>query len=132
VPYTGNPVAVLSDAVRFKLGDTTSPYLFTDDEITYLLSEGGNNATLAALKGAEQLVARFAGLVDKTVGDLSISYSQKQAQYTALVEQLRKLYDISGAPPYCGGISITDKTAKYGERDRVAPQFYRGLHTRDE
>ncbi len=127
MPYTGNPASVPADAVRFKLGDTTSPYLFSDSEVSYLLSEASANVDAAALAGAEQLAARFASMVDKTVGDLSIKYSQRSKQYLAIAERLRTSLSISGAPPFCGGISRADKKSRYENTDAVPAQFTRDM-----
>lgn len=129
MPYTGNPANSAADELRFKLGDITSPHLFSDAEISYLLASAQDSVPAAAVAGADQLTARFASLCDKTVGDLSIKYSQRAKQYSELARKLRQDLSITSAAPFCGGISISDKTRRYGDRDKVPPQFYRDLHT---
>ena len=53
--YTGNPGSVPVDAVRLYLGDTTSPFLLTDEEIGFFLVASRAVALSAAALGAEAL-----------------------------------------------------------------------------
>lgn len=75
--YTGNPATVPVDAVRLELGKETSLDLITDAEIEYNLARANNNIILAAAFSAETIAGMYAGLVDKSMGNSSVSLSQK-------------------------------------------------------
>jgi len=121
--YAGNPAASNTAAVRFEIGDTdsTDP-LITDEEIAYLLTQNGT-VSLAAVAACEAIAAKFARMVDKAVGDLRLSASQKHAQYLALAATLKRKGALKNAMPYSGGISIADKQANESDTDRVPPPF---------
>jgi hypothetical protein len=128
--YFGNPGSSHLDAVRFYIGDTDPDNeILSDDEITALLTETGDQPFLAAALAAEAIAARYARRVDKSVGDLHISNSQLSKQYRDLASQLRSRATLSGAAaPYAGGISIADKQTVEANTDRVQPIFRRNLH----
>jgi len=75
--YTNNPSARPIDAVRLELGKELSLALLTDSEISYNLTRAGNNKILAAAFCAENIAGQYAGLVDKSMGNSSVSLSQK-------------------------------------------------------
>jgi hypothetical protein len=108
--------------VRFYVGDTdsTDP-LLEDAEVDFLLDAEGS-VKAAAIAAAETIAAEFSRLADKSVGDLSISQSQKAAQYFALAEWLRRAM-AKGALLYFGGISKTTKETREADTDRVDPAF---------
>lgn len=125
--YTNNPSTRTIDEVRFLLGDTDAddPQL-QDEEITYLLTTY-STARLAALNGARALLAKYARLVDKAVGDLRLSLSQRHEHYQSLIAQL-EAGQLLLATPFAGGISIADVAARDADSDRVKPAFARDLH----
>lgn len=88
-PYSGNPADSLTMAVRFILPDKVEPFEFSDDEIAYLLAQNGNDPLCAAICGAEELVGKYASCVDKSIGKVKISYSQKQKNWIERLKQLR-------------------------------------------
>jgi hypothetical protein len=108
--------------VRFYVGDTNpSDALLADDEVEFLLDAEGS-VQAAAIAAAEAIAAKFTRLADKSVGDLSISQSQKAKQYLALAERLRRAM-AKGALLYFGGISKTTKETREADTDRVEPAF---------
>lgn len=125
--YTSDPSNVPRDAVRLLVGDTitTDPQL-QDEEIAYFLSQAGGSVTGAAVRCARALMAKFARLVDKSVGDLRLSYSQRQAAYAALLADLETQLAL-GAVPFAGGTSISDINTRRGDTDRPAPDFERDM-----
>ena len=130
--YDGDPSANDRDEVRFLSGDTdTTDQLVTDAEIAYAIDQESNNL-LAAAKIAKAIMAKFARLVDKSVGDLKLSYSQRLTAYKELIDQLTERGTESAGTPYSGGISITDKNNREEDTDRVDPSFRRDLHSIDE
>jgi hypothetical protein len=129
--YTGNPQSRDLDAVRFLIGDTDADdQQLQDAEINYLLSAHGS-VNGAAIAAAEAVMAKYARKVDKAVGDLRISYSQRVEHYAKLVATLKRKVAIT-AVPFAGGISLSDKLAREQDDDRVPPAFTRDLDSVDE
>lgn len=127
--YSGDPSSSNKDAVRFYIGDTdsTTPHV-TDEEIAFALSQQGNNPRRAAASLARSLSAKYAHKVDKSIGDLSISYSQSASQYMALANLLdSEAASGSGAAvvPYLGGMTISDKRNYELDAGLVKPAFRR-------
>src|SRR5574343_147039 len=94
--YSGDPSSSTLDEVRFLIGDTdTNDQLLSDEEITYLIGVNADQGTgyhnyLAASSACNAIAAKYAKMSDKTVGSLSIRYSQKHSQYLALAQDLLK------------------------------------------
>lgn len=127
--YSGDPSSSNQDAVRFAIGDTDSAdQLITDEEIAYLLTD--STVTAASIAACEALAAKFARQVDRSVGNLSLSSSQRAAQFRELAATLRKRTGYL-ARPYAGGISVADKEARDADTDRVKPIFTRAQHRFD-
>lgn len=123
--YSGNPGASDRDAVRFLIGDTdANDPILQDEEIDYLLADTGS-VNGAALSAARSIWAKFARLVDKAVGDLRISYSQRASHYQQLIRQLEQRAAIRKAVPFAGGISKASKDSIRQDSDRVPPRFSR-------
>lgn len=126
--YGGDPSANDRDEVRFLVGDTdTSDQLVNDAEIAYAVAEEADNL-MAAARIAKAIAAKFARLVDKSVGDLSISYNQRQEAFLNLASELETRSNRSGAAPYAGGISVSDKETVEDNTDRVEPSFKKGMN----
>lgn len=125
--YTKNPKSAPRDAVRFLLGDTdqANPQL-DDSEIAYLLDQAGNDPTNAAVLGANALAASYARLADKSVGDLSISYSQVSKNYKDLADRL-SVQGLAAVPPYLGAIEVANATARETDTSLAQPQFRLGM-----
>ena len=104
--YSGDPSTSTRNYVRFLLNDTDSTdALFSDEELSYVITEWNGDAYDAARECAEILIARFARLADsssKSVGDISVSesYSSKIAHYKELANSLfqRKMRKSPPAP----------------------------------
>lgn len=127
--YSGDPAASDTAAVRFAIGDTDSTdQLVTDEEIAYLLT--GSSVAAAAIAACESLAAKFARQVDRSVGNLSLSSSQRSAQFRDLAATLRRRSAYLAAP-YAGGISVADKETQEDDTDRVKPTFIRSNHRYD-
>lgn len=134
MPYTVDPANVPADRVRFLIGDTVvaSPEL-SDYEVDYLLSLYPDDPLSAAARAAEALAGKYAKAVDKSVGNLRISNSQKAEGYRKLAAQLWRqatrgtFVPGSVVAPWAGGISRSDKLARERDTDRVRPAFRRRL-----
>lgn len=130
--YSGDPASSTKDEVRFLLGDTVqSDPQVSDEEIAYLLSRWADPYTAAA-QGAAALSATYTRLIDRTVGTLSISYSQKAAQFATLAKDLRAQSrspeGAAGAAPLTFGIAWEEKDNKDADLDLVPDVFDYGLH----
>ncbi len=129
--YSGNPASSSLDMVRFLLGDTdTDAELLTDQEIEALLTVYNDDVYATAVACAWSLAGKYARKVDRSVGDLRISYGQTADNFRALATQLENQGATSseGFRPYAGGISISDKQNQDADTDRVVPAFKRGTH----
>lgn len=102
------------DVVRFELGDTASPWSFTDEEITYELSVTPN-PILAAAELAERKSNSFSRMASKTVGPLTIRYSDQATGWATSAANLRrkaargaKVVFTGGAHPRSFAIGMQD------------------------
>lgn len=130
--YSGDPSTSDRDKVRYLIGDTdATDQQESNEEIAWLLTIQ-SDPFLAAALACEMLVSRYARLVDKTVGDLSISYSQRQDAYRKQADKLRQEAALTTAStiaaPYAGGISQSDKEIDTTDTDRTDPAIFKGMH----
>lgn len=64
------------EKVRLKTGDTILPYVFSNDEITFFLTDNSGNLNLAAADALEAWMAKYAMAPDsEKIGDYA--YTQK-------------------------------------------------------
>lgn len=125
--YSGDPAASDKDAVRFLIRDTVaSTKEFEDEEIAYMLTLKGDVRSAAVL-ALKTLAAKYATAVDKAVGDLRLSLSQKYDHYLSLIKQYEGEAMLV-AVPFAGGISVSSKETYENDSDRVKPRFTKGLH----
>lgn len=129
--YSGDPDANDRDAVRFLVGDTVeASAIFQDEEIDWLLTQNSNVYFAAAL-GADAAASQFssnakAGVKTKTVGALSISYSntERAEEYRTMAASLRRRAAVhSVLIPYAGGTSKSDKELNEQDTDWNQPNF---------
>ena len=126
--YSGDPSASSLDEVRFLIQDTDrDDFEISDDEIAYLIAKWGD-AQAAAIASANILVARFAALEDKSVGDLSISFSQRADHYRDLAQHLSSSAGGSSTrpKPILMGRTTSQKDAAIDDTDRIGTSFERG------
>lgn len=81
------------DKIRFLIGDTdSSDPLLSDEEIAFTLSEAGGSVYQAGHDSCYAIAAKFSRMAtSKSVGDLSISYSDRAAAFAAQAERLLEL-----------------------------------------
>lgn len=121
--YSGDPANSTRDEVRFLIGDTdsTASYTLADEEINYLLTQATSVLLVAAL-AAENVAGKIGRLArSKSVGDLSLSWGERSAEFRQLAATLRSRATLSAVKPYVGGLSRTEKDAVDAEADRIAP-----------
>ncbi|MCU0296702.1 MAG: hypothetical protein MUF33_00455 [Candidatus Nanopelagicales bacterium] len=129
--YT-DPSASPKDEVRFLMGDTDQdlPHM-SDEEIAYLL--GKYDVETAAAQACEQLAAKYAGRIDRTVGSLTINYSQMTQQFADTAARLRKqsrspeAVAAGGAGPLVFGIAHAEKDSKDADDSLVPDTFDEGF-----
>jgi hypothetical protein len=124
------------DRVRLLIGDidTSDPLPLQNEEIQYLLTLKNGSLYDAAIASAERLAAFYARKVTKSVGSLSIQYSNKYKQFQELADRLRnEAMNASAASglfvaPFAGGISKTTEQTYEEDPDRIQPAFSRRTH----
>lgn len=102
----------------------------SDESITAILAIESDARTAAAIC-AESLAGKYAGLVDKKIGDLSISYSQRSKQWAEVAVKLRASSRQGLFTPWAGGLSEAEKRANRENTDLVQPAFRRDLFAED-
>ena len=121
-----DPSTINRDKIRLLIGDTdTTDQQLSDEEIAFFLTEEGS-VYRAAAAAARALLAKYSRLVDKSVGDLSISYSQRVESYKALIKDLDSRAGGRTSVPYLGGSSISDMDSEKEDTNRPKPAFERG------
>jgi hypothetical protein len=116
------------NTVRLLVGDTdTTDQLVQNEEITFALSQSGDNVYYAAVWICRAIAAKFSRMVTTQLdGALSANYSDKAKQYTQLAIQIEaqgkktsgKALGISA-----GGISVAAMDLANATTDRVPPAF---------
>jgi hypothetical protein len=126
--YSGVPDSCTKDEVRFWAGDTDpNDPLVSDEEIVYTLQAEGGNVKMVAGKILMALSSKFARMVDKTVGGLSLSMSQRAKAYYEQAKELMRVGAAEGCIPYAGAISKSDMQEQLLDSDRVKPSFAKGM-----
>jgi len=117
------------NATRFLLGDTNSgdPQV-QDTEVTFALSQTGDNIYFAAAWLARTVASKYSRQVDIDLdGQLSASYSDLAQQYNRLADQLEYQGTKAGGRLgiKAGGITKTSIEAARQNTNRVKPTFRR-------
>jgi hypothetical protein len=134
--YTYAPSSDEVDRMRLLLGDTgggspsSTTCIFCDEELQYFFDNANDNANLAAHDACMSAAAMYSSKADRTLGPMSISYSQIAASFReqaeAFLEGATNTYSVTPEP-----YSFTSET---GERDtsleddttlQVPAKFYR-------
>lgn len=87
--YSGDPSTTDKDALRFLLSDTSAPWLFTDEEIQYMIDNHGSIYN-AGVELSLVMVSRYTDKKNKTVGPLSINYGDIAERWLELSNSLRR------------------------------------------
>jgi hypothetical protein len=126
--YTFDPTNDETDRMRLLLGDTgdgspsASTCIFADEEYTWFITEGKGNdhACIAA-------ASKYSKLADKTLGPMSISYSQIAGNFQKQAEEeLRNAtYEYTVTPvPYSFTAETGDRDIDAEESDYKVPAFF--------
>jgi hypothetical protein len=128
VTWTYDPTILETSALmqlRLMIGDIDATQQLTqDEELEYWLSvEGG--VVQAAIASLEALAATYSSKADRTIGPLSIKYSQISANLSVRSQGLRvDRFALSGEI-YAGGLDTDEKRAAAADRSTVQPFFTR-------
>lgn len=130
MPYTDDPTNNPADRVRLYVGYKATDRL-SDAEVDFFLEEESGDALRAAARSAEALAAVYSREAqDKQVGPLRVA-NRRQSQTDRYMKLAKLLWSRaameSGAGPYAGGISQTDKDTKTALTDLAQPSFKRDL-----
>lgn len=116
--------------VRLLYGDRAIPFILEDSVVLWALAQSGANPYSAAILCARAAAAQASSLVDKSVGDLSISWSQRATAFLALIPILQvQASHNRRIRPFGGGISQAGKIAQEADTDAIQPEFTSGQFT---
>lgn len=121
--YTNNPTGRPIDAVRLELGKDLSLALLTDSEISYHLGRAHNNAVLAAAFCAETIAGMYASLVDKSMGNSSVSLSQKAEAWRKKAMALRAQAMSPTLTPRASSSASGARKFSLGQHDNVGGSY---------
>lgn len=114
------------DRVRFLIGDTdTNDQQLSNEEISFVLSDNSDKVYAAAVECVRALRAKFARLVDRSVGDLKNSYSQRQKAYEDLETALQKKATGNIASIMAGAVYESTSEADRTDSTILQPFFKR-------
>jgi hypothetical protein len=131
--YTYAPTSSETDRLRLLMGDTgdgtpsASTCIFADEEYAWFISEGKGNDHLAAHHACTAAAGKYAKMADKTLGPMSISYSQLSANFLAqAAEELRHAtYDYTVTPvPYSFTAGSATRDIESEEDNHTVPAFF--------
>ena len=126
--YSGNPSSSERDAVRFLVGDTdTNDQLLSNEEIDYLTTQHGSVHRIAS-ESARAIAAKFARLMNRSIGGLSADFSAKYRQYLELADNLLEKDEIAPVSPFISGFGRSAKEAVELDTDRESTFGRKGQH----
>jgi hypothetical protein len=132
--YNSSDLTPTTDAgrlniVRLLIGDTnTTDQQLQDSEITFALSQNGNNTYSAAYWACNALVSKYARLVNTQLdGALKSDYSDLMQHYLLLASSLEYQGKSSGASlgVRAGGITKVSIEAARADTNRIEGSFRR-------
>jgi hypothetical protein len=116
--YTHSPATSQVDEVRLLIGDTNEDDpLLSNEEIEYFIATEGPGKR-AASEAARAIASSFARLMDRSIGSLSASYSQKYQQYFDLSQTLKTEAQSDPVSPYVSGWKRSEKDIREQDLDR--------------
>ncbi len=133
--YAGDPSASALAAIRFLIGDTdTNDQLLQDAEIEWVNNQitGSDSSTdslyTTSYRCMITIASKFSRLADQSVGEMSVSMSQKAAGARAQAKELKALATREGdvPTPYAGNITISDRDIDRDNSDLIQPWIKAG------
>lgn len=129
--YSGDPSNSQRDAVRFLIGDTdTDDQLLNDDEVTYFITTHGTT-NRAASEAARAVAAKFARLMNRSIGGLSADFGAKYRQYMELATNLIGKEETEPVSPFISGFKKDQKETYMDDSNREPIFGRKGVHDND-
>ncbi len=129
--YSGDPANSQRDAVRFLIGDTdTNDQLLNDAEIEYFIAEHGTT-NRSASEAARAISAKFARLMNRSIGAMSADFGAKYRQYKELATDLIGKEETEPVSPFVSGWKKDQKEDFYEDSNREAIFGRKGVHDND-
>jgi len=126
--YSGDPAGSTRDAVRFLIGDTdTDDQLLNDAEVAYFITQHGT-VNRAASEAARAVAAKFARLMNRSIGALSADFSSKYRQYLELASDLLLKEETEPASPFVSGWKKDQKETYMDDSNREPIFGRKGVH----
>ncbi len=127
--YTGDPNVSDRDRIRFLIQDTdTTDQLVSDEEIAWALTEAGS-IYQTAHDLCTIIAAKFARMAtSKSVGDLSLSYSDRAETYHRLAGRMLHLADRRDVPTPWVSPKNLQTAAERSELGMQGHEFHTGVH----
>jgi hypothetical protein len=122
--YTGTLTSKL-EQVRFEFGDTTIPFKFTDEEISYVIAEEYSVFNSAA-RLCEIYATRCSDAASRTMGPLRVELAGRVRLYIDRAKALRRKA-VKSAKPYAGGVYVADTENFENDSSLNQPSFGKGL-----
>ena len=122
--YTGDLTSIL-EKVRLEFGDTVTPFKFTDEEIMYVIAEEYTVFNSAA-RLCEIYATRCSDTASRTMGPLSVTWSNRVQMYLDRAKGLRNKAGMLGKP-YAGGVYVADSENFESNTSLNKPIFGNGL-----
>lgn len=116
--YSGDPNASSIDAVRYIIGDTDeTDQLLSDEEIQYSIDVNGMTRH-AASEACRAIAAKFARLMNRSIGGLSADFGVKYEHYIQLADNILSKEEMVPVGPFISGYSRSAKEAVETDSDR--------------
>ncbi len=88
--YSGNPAASPVDNLRFILMDTNpNAAVFSDEELTYLINEYGENETMLQYQAFSQAATKFAFSIKRSLGPQSEDPTARLNYFKSKADELK-------------------------------------------
>lgn len=114
---------------RLHLGDTDNRRkLIGDAELTFFISQEGNNPRLGAARAAEALAIKFAGMGVRRIGDLTMDYTSVARGFAEAATSLRGSASKNFATPWAASHVTARKDSFEQDTGLVQPYFSVDMH----
>jgi hypothetical protein len=89
-PFTENNLTgSKTDALRLILRITSTPWEMSDEELQYFIDTETGSMKWIAYKCAQSIANKYANFIDRSMGDLSLSESQKFAHWQSVAQEMK-------------------------------------------
>jgi hypothetical protein len=120
-----NPTGSKVDTIRLMLRINADPWELADQEITYYINtEATTNLKWVAYKVCEAILGNYANQVDRSMGPLSLSLSQKFEHWKSMAAFMKNAATANkSATPMFAASAYEDKIFSIGMMDPRGNQY---------